>query len=383
MKVLDWLRKFSFRLGEWLKLHRRPLLLGFWFLVIFAAGGVYAFLSQFIPLPLLNPAGLIKKEPLLVLSSSKLWDRPHPVSGVFYPASVANGWSSHRPLAVMIDNHELARPHHSGLQKADVIYEAVAEGGITRFLAVFHSQSVDKIGPVRSARVYYIDWALEFPAYYAHIGGATTAGSANIDAHILNNGVLSLNQFRLGTSTYTFGGSIVTGGVILSNIYYTSTTQLWEAGERLYPGTNTLPDFAKWQFKADASFNQRPETQEIAFEFWGPSPYSGIWTYDRKENVYRRSQNGSPHLDQATGGQLFAKNVILAYMKERSAGDGTAHRLYANLGSGDAVLHRDGKEILATWERPTLNSRMVFYERGPKKEIEFNRGLTWIEIVPK
>lgn len=384
MKVRERLRKFVSRFTYWLKAHRRGIFLSLWFVFVFAVGALYDPVSRYLSLPLLNPFGLLDEGALVALANPISKNQPHPISGVFYSEEAAEDWSERRPLAVMIDNHALARPSQFGLQKADVIYEAVAEGGITRFLAVFHSQRVGKLGPVRSSRVYYIDWALEFPAYYAHIGGASTPGPANINAYIAAHNVLNLNQFRLGTSTFTFGGNVLfRGGSILSRIYYTSTGKLWQAGESLYPGTNKLPEFAQWSFKADRPYAKRPKTQDFSFNFWYLSDYAVKWHYDRETNAYFRRQGGKSHLDKATKEQLSAKNVALVYTVERSAGDGTSHRLFTTTGQGNAVVYRDGQKVLATWKRPSLSSRMRFFERGTNKEIKFNRGLTWVEILSK
>ena len=379
----DRLGKSLSGFGRWIKIHRRPILLTFWFVLAVLSGAGYYFLSQYFSLPIFNPLGTQDGGPLITLSNPTLREVAHPINGIFYSGGEAF-WQSKRPLAVMIDNHELARPYQFGLQQADLIYEAVAEGGITRFLAVFHGRSVEKLGPVRSARVYYIDWALEFPAYYAHVGGAATAGSpANINTYISANKVMALNQFRLGASTYTFGGNVMLGSTVLSHINYTSTEKLWQAGEALYPATNQLPDFATWKFKTEAPYAERPEAQNFSFNFWTSPAYLVEWQYDRVENVYRRFQGGAVHVDQATQQQLRAKNVIVAKMVERSAGDGTAHRLYTTTGSGDAEVYLDGGQIAATWKRPALSNRMKFYKRGTDEEIAFNRGLTWIEIIPK
>lgn len=376
--------KVQYRLWRWFGKHRRGIFLTSWFLLFTALGGAYYLLSQYFSLPIINPLGTLGGEPLIALSDPVKREIPHPLTGVHYLNSEAKSWQGRRPLAVMIDNHQLARPYHTGLQKADVIYEAVAEGGITRFLAVFHSRDVGQIGPVRSARVYYMDWALEFPAYYAHVGGASAPGPANIHDYISQNNVLSLNQFRLGSSTYTFGGNVLLpGGVVLSHINYTSTKKLWKAGESLYPGTNKLPKFAQWEFKSDKPYDERSEKQSFKFNFWYLPAYEVQWKYDRETNSYLRWQGGQKHLDQATKKQLSAKNVVLTYMAEHSAGDGTSHRLYTTTGEGNAVLYRDGQKILGTWKRSSLSSRMMFFERGAKKELKFNRGLTWIEVVSK
>lgn len=364
-------------------MHRRAIFLTLWFTFFISAGAAFSFLAKYFSFPATSPIGGSQNGSLVLLSNPKTLGEPNPLSGVFYSKEEASAWAGRRPLAVMIDNHALARPHQFGLSKADIVYEAVAEGGITRFLAVFHSQPAEKLGPVRSSRVYYIDWALEFPAYYAHVGGAGTPGPADINTYIAKNNVLSLNQFRLGSPTYTYGGDVLLGSIILSHIDYTSTAKLWEAGESLYPGTNFLPEFAVWKFKADAPFGDRPQSQEISFDFDGLPLYAGRWVYDQKNNSYFRFQGGSPHLDQATGQQLSAKNVVLVQMQQSFVGDGTGHSLYSTTGEGEATLYRDGKEILATWKRPSLSSRMLFYERGTTQELEFDRGSTWIEIIPK
>lgn len=384
-RVVDLKSSRRSRFREWGRRNRKTLLIIFLIVFAYVGGGVYSFLAKRFSLPILNPLGPLGGEPLISLSSPTVLDQPHPISGIFYTRQQKEVWSNRRPLAVMIDNHGLARPYHIGLQKADLIWEAVAEGGITRLLVIFHSRDVEKIGPVRSARVYYIDWALEFPAYYSHVGGAGTLGSpANIFVYIKQKGVLDLDQFRLGTSTYWRGGDIVMGGgTILSHISYTSTEKLWQAGERLYPGTNKLPSFKVWKFKADAPYAERPENQEIPFNFWDAPDYAVRWEYNPSVNSYLRWQGGKKHLDQATQEQLSAKNVIVLYTRQRRAGDGTAHLLYDTVGSGDAVVYQDGREIKATWKRGSLSDRTIFFERGTEKEITFNRGLSWIEVLPK
>lgn len=373
------------RFRGWFGRHKKPLLAGTCLVISFLGGGLYSFLAERYSLPTINPLGVLTGELSITLAAPVVRDQSHPISGIFYTAAQKETWSNRRPLAVMIDNHALARPSQHGLQKADLIWEAVAEGGITRFLVVFHANDVAQIGPVRSSRVYYVDWALEFPAYYSHVGGAGTIGSpANIFVYIKQKGVLDLDQFKLGNATYWHGGDVMLGGgTILSHIKYTSTEKLWQAGESLYPGTNVLPGFKTWQFKNDNPLNERPEAQEINFTFWYSAHYGVVWRYSRDENVYLRWQGDSPHLDQATQEQLKAKNVVLIFMKQRSAGDGTAHILYDTTGSGDALVYRDGEEIAATWVRNSLSDRTVFLKRGTQDEIAFNRGLTWVEVLPK
>src|SRR3990172_500249 len=383
MKLREILSTARMQFSSWVKPHRRGLLVTFSYLLSFSLGAGYLLLAPRFSLPLLNPLGTFgTKEPEPVLAAV-VKDVPHPLAGIYFSQEEAKFWQAKRPLAVMIDNHELARRYQHGLQGADLVYEAVAEGGITRFLAVFHRQNVSKIGPVRSARVHFAGWSMEFSAYYSHVGGAGKPGPADVFTFIRQNSILSLNQFTLGSPTYTFGGNVLfRNGAVLSHINYTSTAKLWAGAQKLYPGTNKMPKLTSWKFKAEDPYALRPKSQKITFQFWGwPTAYNGQWVYERISNSYLRFQGGTQNLDQATKKQLSAKNVVLAYMNERAAGDGTSHRLYDETGSGNAVVYRDGKRILATWKRSSLKARTKFYKRGTTQEISFNRGLTWIEVL--
>src|SRR4030066_1764105 len=106
---------------------------------------------------------------LITESVPELADYPNPINGTLYTKREAKAWKDKVPLAIMVENSIVARPQ-SGLSKADIVYEALAEGGITRVAAVFLSQG-SQIGPVRSARKYYYDWISEYKPIYAHWGG--------------------------------------------------------------------------------------------------------------------------------------------------------------------------------------------------------------------
>jgi len=121
-----------------------------------------------------------------------------PLNGALHTKKAKESWEKRRPLAVMIENHTEARPQ-SGLSSADIVYEAVAEGGITRFMALFYCNLADiQVGPVRSARTYYLDWLGEYDALYAHVGGANTPGPADALGQIIRYEVKDLNQFSIG-----------------------------------------------------------------------------------------------------------------------------------------------------------------------------------------
>src|SRR5581483_1317594 len=125
-----------------------------------------------------------------------------PLNGALYSKEQKNWWEGHRPLGVMIENHQNARPQ-SGLSSADVVYEVVAEGGITRFLSVFYCQDAGTVGPIRSARTYFLDFISEYGTnpLYTHVGGANQPGPADALSQIDSygwGGYNDMNQFSIG-----------------------------------------------------------------------------------------------------------------------------------------------------------------------------------------
>ena len=159
-----------------------------------------------------------------------------PLNGQLFTKGEKQIWEKQRPLTVMIENHAEARPQ-SGLSRADIVYEAVAEGGITRFLAVFYCGAAARdtiIGPVRSARTYYLDFASEYSDYplYAHVGGANKPGLANALGQIGDYGWLDkgndLNQFSLGFPTFWRDYERLDHPVATEHTMYSTTDKLYE-----------------------------------------------------------------------------------------------------------------------------------------------------------
>jgi len=305
-------------------------------------------------------------------------------------------WESRRPLAVMIENHQESRPQ-SGLTDSDVVYETVAEGGITRFMALFYCQAAayeSIIGPVRSARTYFLDWASEynFPLY-AHVGGANTPGPANALGQISGFGwsaANDLNQFSIGYPTFWRDYERLGRTVATEHTMYSTTEKLWAVGEkRGY--TNLDPDdqeweddFQPWKFvKDEANFGDRGDTQSIDYNFWDKSEYEVSWQYDKENNLYKRLNDGQSHKDLNVDEQLTVKNVIIQFATERSANDGypgDIHLLYGTIGKGKALIFKDGQAIKGTWGKASRLARTIFYdEKG--KEVKFNPGRIWISIL--
>ena len=323
------------------------------------------------------------------------------LNGVLYSKEQMAYLLKRRPLGIMIENHQEARPQ-SGLSSADIVYEAVAEGGITRFLAIFWGVFDDFIvGPVRSARTYYLDWISEYAGLYAHVGGAhcdinTGEGCQNgapADAlgQIERYGIKSLNQFYLGFPTFWRDYERLGRRVATEHTVYSTPDKLWQkAKERGWEavdseGKDWQEDFTPWQFKDEDPLDKRPEFQKIEFGFWeGYNEYRVRWEYERLANVYKRFNGGQLHKDLNNDQQLSAKNVVVQFVSERQANDGypdNVHLLYGTIGQGKAIVFQDGKKIEGKWVKKDRESRTRFYD-SLGKEIEFNRGQIWIEILP-
>jgi hypothetical protein len=317
---------------------------------------------------------------------------PCPLTGELYSKSQKEWWESHRPLGVMIENHLDSRPQ-SGLQATDVVYETVAEGGITRFLAVYHCQDAGIVGPVRSARTYFLDFISEYGEYplYAHVGGANTPGPANALGQINDYGWGSYNdlsQFSIGFPTFKRDESRLGREVATEHTMYSVTSKLWAVGEERGL-TNVDKDGVQWDENfTPYTFNESPikgsAKQTIAIDYWNGEDYSVTWTYDPAKNVYLRDNGGVDHIDRNTKTQLHATNVVVLYMTEGRANDGyegNAHMLYGTKGKGTATVFSGGKEISARWSKPDRQSHIALTDTSGN-EIKLNPGKIWFNIQP-
>ena len=312
-----------------------------------------------------------------------------PLNGNKHSKKAKDLWTKRRPLAVMIENHTESRPQ-SGLTTADVIYEAVAEGGITRFMALYYCNLKDvQVGPVRSARTYYLNWLGEYDALYAHVGGANTPGPADALGQIIKYEVKDLNQFSIGFPVFWRDYQRLGHSVATEHTMYSTTQKLWEVGaKRGWTATDSAgikwdKTFVPWKFKEDKAGGN---TSKITVNFWDSQPsYQVEWNYDSTSNTYKRKNGGSDHLDLNNNQQLVAKNIVVQFEKESNANDGypgNVHLLYGTTGSGKALIFMDGKAVEGKWNKQSRTARTKYVDANGK-EVEFNRGPIWIQTVPE
>jgi hypothetical protein len=266
---------------------------------------------------------------------------------------------------VMIENHVDARPL-SGLSQASLIYEAIVEAPITRFLVVFSTdKDVDKIGPVRSARPFYVDWTKEFNSVYAHVGGSPE-GLEQLKGYDFD-----LNEFYNGNSFWRAWNRSMPHNV------YTSSEKIHEAIEA--KGWELSNDYDSWLFKKDEVEESFGKVDKVKVDYATES-FEVLWEFSKESNDFLRYQAGRVHVD-SQGYQVRAKNVAIMYT-ESTVIDDYGRRKTVTVGSGEAEVFLDGQMIEAKWQRPSLNDRTKFYsETG--EEIKFNVGATWIQVVPE
>jgi len=321
-----------------------------------------------------------------------------PINGKMYTKQEKDTWVNRRPLAVMIENHADSRPQ-SGLSSADVIYEAVVEGGITRFMGIFYcgaaAQSIN-LAPVRSAREHYLGWVMEYDALYNHVGGAGLCNDPTVDdrakalCHIQQLKIKDMDQFGISFPTCYRNYDRLDHTVATEHTMVCVSDKLialakargWTNVDS--NGVSWDKAFQSWKFKDDAKEKERGAATSISFAAWKgyEAEYGVRWDYDKQANIYKRLNGGVAHIDLETKKQLSAKVVAILFAKETGPVDEHAHLLYANIGSGEAIVFQDGISIKAVWKKETKASRTKFFNASTNKEIEFTRGQIWIEMLP-
>ncbi|HJY99056.1 MAG TPA: DUF3048 domain-containing protein [Patescibacteria group bacterium] len=338
-----------------------------------------------------------------------------PINGQKYTKEEENYWNEHRPITAVIENHLDSRPA-SGLSKADVIYEAVAEGGITRFLSVFYcgvAAETIKAAPIRSARIYFVNMAAGYGTkpIFLHQGGANNFCSTcpggvklrgeidpKVDAYAFldklgwRNGqhgndmdggfnvgfpVVVRDQYRLSSEAAAWEHSVVAD---LDEVYKEADKRgfKYEDGD----GGAWTEGFREWTFQ-DGGAISSPAATSIKFDFWtSMAGYDVEWKYDAASNFYARYNGGEAQVDWAfEKAPITAKNVIVMFAKETGPVDRELHMFYQVIGTGEALIFQNGDVIKGTWEKASALDREVFYDTNGK-EIKIVRGPVWVEIVP-
>ena len=290
----------------------------------------------------------------------------------------AEEWAARKdllPLAIMMDNTPNSFPH-SGLEQADLVYEALVEGGITRLMAVFWRHEAGLVMPVRSARTPFVIWANELGALYGHAGSASTVNDANAAGQIIEWGVKDMNAFSPEANT---GYHRDLGRYAPYNLA-TSTKKLGEIATALgFLGPSTLEP---WKFRDPGDppiAGAKAEGIEVDFQGSRYSWQLIQWKWDPAAKAYARYQFGGPHIDAQSEKQLKFSTVIVMLAPGQVV-DEAGHVLLDQLGEGPATVFTGGKAITGTWKKPERESRTRFYDESGQ-EIAFERGPIFIEVI--
>ncbi len=338
---------------------------------------------------------------LVIINPNEPKNQTCPLNGLPYTTTEKNRWDKRRPMAVMIENHSDARPQ-SGLSSADIVYESIAEGAITRFLGIFYCDIAATdlmVGPVRSARTYFLDWASEYGKYplYVHVGGANTPNKANALGQIKDYGWAGgndLSQFGLSVKECWRDDSILkkANGVTSVPTEHTmqcDTERLYQVAEKrgftnLDPkGDSWTKFFTPWKFGATADGGKGRPATHVSFDFWKDyAQYHVNWNYDSTAKTYLRENGGKPNIDNNTGKQLSAGTVVIIFTSETGPIDAEKHMLYGTTGSGSGLIFSQGQVFSITWNKKSRLDRTVFTD-SKGKEFQFVPGKIWIENLAK
>lgn len=351
--------------------------------------------------PTAEEAGETLLSQLLEIDPNEPQDQECPLNGAWHTQIEREAWEQRRPLAVMIENHPEARPQ-SGLSTADIVFEAVAEGGVTRFMGMFYCgvQRFDTtLAPVRSARTYFIDWASGFNRpLYVHVGGANLSGPTDALGQLSEygwRGENDLDQFGIGYPTFVRDYNRLEGKEIATeHTMVSSTEKLWEVGVdrgwtntsperklglKVVGGDNWWDNFESWEFETEPS--EAGDVSQIKYDFWsGYNEYSIRWAYNPEADAYDRYMGGEVHVDLNDDHQIQAKNVIVLLTTEKGPINEKKHMLYGTTGTGDALIFNHGQVTKATWEKEERTDQLQFVNSRGRK-VPLARGLTWISVV--
>ena len=306
--------------------------------------------------------------------------------------------SNKRPIAVMIDNVGKDAWPQSGLNEAFIVYEIVVEGGISRIMAVFKETVPEEIGPVRSARPYYLDYALENDAIYVHFGHSYQAADdiKSLDVDDIE-GLYDDNAFwrtrdliaphNAMTSAERINASIA------KNKYRTTSSD------------KGLLQYVTDEFDLDPIYEEETSDLENTVDVVSEdipktilntannikvtysTSHSTSYTYDSENKVYKRFMRGTPHTDKITKEQYTAKNIIVQFVKNSALIDSretptSGHQKLSTVGSGDGYFFTNGRYIEIKWSKSSRSAKTKYTDLDGNV-IDVNDGITYIQITPE
>jgi hypothetical protein len=283
--------------------------------------------------------------------------------------------AARRPIAVVINNIAKALPQ-SGIGQASLYYEVLAEANITRIIAVFQDFNAEKIGPVRSARDYFFDFAYDNDAIFAHHGASPAAYGFIRGGKIDDMDGQALEGITFWRDPER---SKIAGMYVHSS--YTSAERLFSQikkyGYRENKGEDFSGMFSFYESPKELTDSQKAENISVTFLNGAEASFE----YDAQTGIYKKFQNGSAHIDAETGEQLSVTNVIIQNAEMYTIkGDEAGRRSVELVGSGDGYLATKGGYVQIKWAKSSHTAPTVwtFADGTP---LTMNVGKTWICVV--
>jgi hypothetical protein len=286
-----------------------------------------------------------------------------PLTGLVDPS----GATKSRPsIAVKIDNAPEARPQ-SGLDVADIVYEEVVEGGVTRFIAVFHSTAPELAGPVRSVRPMDPDILSAYHGLVAYSGGIPAFVSMLRKAPVQDVNV------DVATDAYSWDKKRSA-----PHNEYVSPEKLWPKAK----GDNAGPPRAMFDFRGSGEPFGDADAAGAAITY---SPRaSAVYDWDAATGTYKRIENGTAHT-AASGAQIAPQNVVIQFVTTRTLGykdqSGTNVVESNVVGSGDAWILSHGRITKGRWSKPS-ESAVTKYTDSGGNPVKLTAGRTWVHFAP-
>jgi DUF3048 family protein len=326
--------------------------------VLIIGGGAGAYFTFFKKEPVAQPIKKVNKIPAAQPA-------PTTIASTLSGLQVDPVINTRPVVGVMIENSTDARPQ-SGLDNASVVFEAVAEGGITRFLALFQDKNPAYLGPVRSVRPYYIQWAMGFDAGIAHVGGSPEALQ-----NLKDWKAKDLDQFSNGSYFRR-----ITSRAAPHNVY-TSIDQLFDLSNKKGFSSSTFTGFPR---KTSAA-SKTPTATSVDFTI-SSAAFNAHYDYEATTNTYLRSEGGAPHnvIDEAGKATQLRPNVVVALVMAQGVNADRIHTTYASLGSGQAYIFQDGIVTAATWKKNSQTEQLTFIDAAGAP-VKLNPGQTWLTAL--
>lgn len=276
-----------------------------------------------------------------------------------------------RPIVVMIDNEGTKSLPQGGLDKAQIIYEVIVEGGETRLMPVFWGTNPEMIGPVRSSRDYFLDYSMEHDAIYTHFGWSPQA-KADISALKINN----INGLYVGNEVFWD----LTKDKGNWQDSYTSMEKLKKYIEKLKYRTTTETKLLFTYNQSDIIPANGQNANKILLKYSASNFAS--YEYDSTSGIYKRFRKGKPHMERVSGKQLETKNIIIQFTPNYDVkGDAKGRQEMNTTGSGKGYFITSGKAIEIKWSKESRKAQTVYTDKEGNR-LTLNRGQTWIQVMP-